>query len=102
GPRPDRALVQRRGRMREQQLEIEIDRVSQSVAARASAIVVVERKQARLRLFISNIAALALEPLGEAQPLRRFAITRCSFENYFARLAIADLHGINDPGAGIG
>src|SRR5206468_5455005 len=101
GPRLDRALVQRLRRIRDHQVEIEINRVSESLAARASAIWVVERKQARLRLFISNIAALALESLREAQPLLRFAIAGHSLEDHFARLAIADLHRVNNARARI-
>src|SRR5207245_8647267 len=66
GPRLNRALVQRLRRIRDHQIEIKINRVAESLAARASAIWVVEREQARLRLFISNIAALALESLREA------------------------------------
>ena len=44
GPRLDRALVQRLRRIRDHQIEIEINRVAESLAARASAIWVVERE----------------------------------------------------------
>src|SRR5437870_13857764 len=44
GPRLNRALVQRLRRIREHQIEIEINCVAESLAARASAIWVVERE----------------------------------------------------------
>ena len=49
------------------QVQIEVDGVAEALAARAGAVRVVEREQARLGLFVAKIAALALEALREAQ-----------------------------------
>src|SRR5713101_5566200 len=61
----DRAFAESFRFVRNNSIKIEIDGVAKPLTARASAIRIVERKQARLRLFISKIAVLALEALGE-------------------------------------
>ena len=96
GPRLDCAFVQCFRRIRNHQIQIEINRVAESLAPRARAIRIVEREQPRLRFFIPNIASFALEPLRKPQSLRQFAFVR-SFKDHFARFAIADLHRINNP-----
>ena len=68
-PRIDRALVERLRFVRNDQVEIEVDRIAESLAARAGAKRIVEREQPRLRLAINPMASLALERRREAQPL---------------------------------
>ena len=71
GPRLDRAFVERFAAVGNHQIDIEIDRISETLAARAGAVGIVERKQARLRLLIHGAARLALESLVEDQAFRR-------------------------------
>ena len=66
GPRLDCALVQRLGFVRNDQIEIEVDGVAETLAARAGAVRIVEGKQARLRLLVAHVAVLALEALRKA------------------------------------
>ena len=65
GPRLDRALVKGQRLIRNHQVQIEIDRISESLAARTGAVRIVEREQSRFRFLVANIADLALETLGE-------------------------------------
>ncbi len=64
-PGLDGAFGQRLILVRNHQVEIKIDCVPESLAARAGSVRIVERKQTRLRVLINNPAALALEALIE-------------------------------------
>ena len=66
-PRIDRSFAQRFRLVRNHQVEIEVNRVAESLASRTRAIGIVERKQPRLRLLVAQIAVLAFEALGEPQ-----------------------------------
>src|SRR5215203_2135886 len=65
GPRLDRALVDRLLLIRHDQLQVQLDNVAEAMAGRAGAEWVVERKQARLRIFVWDPAGPALETLRE-------------------------------------
>ena len=99
GPRLDRAFGQRQRLVRNHQVQIEIDGVAEALAARARAERIVEREQPRLRLFVADVALLALEALREAELLCSFAFARRSLEQHFARFAITLLHRIDDAQA---
>ena len=84
GPRLNRAVIQRFAGVRHHQVQIEINRVSESLAARARSIRIVERKQPRLRLLIQRAVVLAFESLVERQALRRISgRIRNKFQNRF-------------------
>ncbi len=68
-PRLDRALVEREAAVGKHQVEIEIDRVAESLAAGTCAKRIVEREKPRLGIFIADIAGLALKRFAEAVPL---------------------------------
>src|SRR5271157_1133580 len=70
GPGLDRALAQGLVLVRNHQAEIKVDRVAESLAARAGAVGIVEGEKPRLRFLVDDLAALALEPLVEDQALR--------------------------------
>ena len=72
------------------QVEIEVDGVAESLAARASAVRIVEREQPRLGLLVAHVAGLAFEALGETQALRWLVVARGRLEDDLAGLAIAD------------
>src|SRR5579863_537829 len=93
--------MQGQGFVRNYEVQIEVDCVSESLAARAGAVRVVKGEQTRLRLFISNIANLTFEALGEAQRFRGLSFARSRFEDDLTRFAITDLNRIDDPGAGL-
>ncbi len=61
----NRAFVERFAAIGNYQIDIEIDRVSKSLAARASAIGIVEREQPRFGLLVDRAAGLALEAFVE-------------------------------------
>ena len=63
GPGFNSALIQGFRFVRYHQIEIKIDGVAETLAARAGAIRVVEGKQARLGLFVPQVARLAFEAL---------------------------------------
>ena len=80
GPGLDRAFGERQRLVGDHQVEIEVDGVAEALAARTGAVGIVEGEQARLGLFIANVAVLALEALGETQVLDRFVFARSGFE----------------------
>src|ERR1039458_298267 len=59
----DRPVAQRLGFIRNHQVEIEVNRVAKSLAARASSVRIIERKQTRLRILVAASAVLAFEAL---------------------------------------
>src|SRR5579859_1541194 len=70
-PRFNRSLGQSLQLVGNHEIEIEINRVPKSLAARASAIRIVEGKQPRLRLLIPQVAELTFKSLRKAQGLWR-------------------------------
>src|SRR5215472_6097465 len=102
GPRFDCALGQRQGLVWDYEVEIEIDGVAESLAARARSEGVVEGEQPRLRLIVADVALLALEALREAEALRGLAFARSGLEDYLSCFTIALLHGIHDAQARLG
>src|SRR5437016_14062169 len=69
GPRLDGALIKRLARVRHHQIQIKVDCVSETLAARTSSVRVVERKEARLRLLVKGAVILAFESFVERHPL---------------------------------
>src|SRR5262245_46406743 len=67
GPRLNRAFVQRFALIGDDQIEIEIDSVPESLTSRARAERTVKRKKLRLRIFVPNAAFLALERFAESE-----------------------------------
>ena len=102
GPGIDGAFVQGLRLVGNHQVEIEVDGVAETLAARAGAVGIVEGEQARLGLLVAQVAVLALEALRKAEALRGLAVARSGLEDDFAGLAIADLDGVHDAGAGVG
>src|SRR5713226_5903532 len=95
GPRLDGALVKRFAGVRHHQVQVKINRVSKTLAARTSSVGIVERKKPRLRLLVERAVILAFESLIERQPLRGIpAAVRDKFQNGFAlSFAITNLDG---------
>jgi len=83
--------------VRNNEVEIEIDSVSEALAARTGAIGIVEGEQARLGLLIDGAVVLAFKSVVEDQTLG--GISRCvgnELQNRFAiPFPIADLDGID-------
>ena len=101
GPGLDGALIQRLRFVGNHQVEIEIDGVAKTLAARTCAIRIIEGKQARLRFFVAQIALLALKALGKPQLLRRLIVTWGGLKDDLTGFAIADFDGIHDTGASV-
>ena len=95
GPRLDCAFCQRKGLVRDHQVEVEIDGIPESLALRTCAIGIVEREQTGLRLFVFRAIVLALKTLREAKPLDRLIIPGNRFENDLACLTISLLDRID-------
>src|SRR5712664_3148841 len=82
GPRLDGALIKRLARVRDHQIQIEVDCVSETLAARTSSVGIVERKKPRLRLLVERAVILAFESFVERQPLGRASrAVRDKFQN---------------------
>ena len=84
------------------QVEIEVDGVAESLAARAGAVRIVEREQAAARAPRSACCSACTR--SAAKSSRRCEgslVTRNRLEDDFAGLAIADLDGVHDAGAGV-
>ncbi len=101
GPRLDGAVVQRLAGIGDDEVEVEVDGVAESLAARARAVGIVEGEQARLGLLVNDAVVFAFEAIVEDQALG--GISRGvghEFENSFAiPFAIADLDGIDQAGS---
>ena len=96
-PRIDRASVQRQPLVGNHQVQVEVDRVAESLAARTRAKRIVEAEQPRLRLAPRPMAARALIRAGESQPPSlRSLVTRGLLKNHLARLAIRNLRRIHN------
>ncbi len=69
GPGFDGAIVEGFAGIGDDEVEIEIDGVAKALAARASAVGIVEGEQARLGFLIESAVVLAFEALVEGQAL---------------------------------
>src|SRR5262249_40927024 len=96
GPGFNRALAQAFGRIRNDQVQIKINRIAESLAARAGAKRAVEGKQPRLRLFIADVAGLTLKARGKAKLALRLPFARNRLEQHLRGFAIRKLYGIHD------
>ena len=84
------------------QVQVEVHRIAEALAARAGAEGIVEAEQPRLRLAAGPVAVLALVGARKAQPpalLWPVFLARSLLEDHLARLAIGDLHGVHDARA---
>src|SRR5262249_3152035 len=70
GPGLDSAFIERLARIRDNEIEIEINRVAKALAARTRPIRIVERKKPWLRDLIDGAVVLAFKPFVEGKPLR--------------------------------
>ncbi len=104
GPGLDGAVVQGFAGIGHDEIEIEIDGVAKALAARAGAERIVKGEEARLRFLIESAVVLAFEAFVEIEALGGIAGgIGDEFEDGFAgALAIADLDGIDEAGAGFG
>ena len=104
GPRLDDAFVDGLAAIGNDQVEVEVDGIAEALAARAGAVRIVERKQARLGLLIDEAALLALEAIAEDDALGfRMRLRGRKFEDGFAlAVAIADFHGVGQTRADFG
>src|SRR5260370_4480407 len=98
-PRFDGPVVKRLARIGNDQVQIEIDRISETLATRTRAVRIVEGKKSRLRRLVERAVVLAFEPLVERKPLSRISRSvRDEFENRFALpFAVTDLDGVHQP-----
>src|SRR5438270_1579459 len=96
GPGLNRAFAQRFGYVGDDKVQIKINGVAKALAARAGAVRIVEGKQPRLRLFIPDVATLALEFLREAPLLRLLAFAWGAFEYSFSGFAITGFYSVHD------
>src|SRR5208337_1263564 len=92
----DGALGQRERFVRDDKVQVEVNRIAESVAARTCPEWIVERKQPRLGFLAADVALLAFEALREPQSLWLFAVARGSLEQNFAGFAVALFHGIDN------
>src|SRR5271154_950792 len=69
GPWLDRAFVERFAGIRDDQIQIEINRVAKTLAARAGTIGIIKRKKPRLGLLIERPVVLALKAFVEREAL---------------------------------
>jgi hypothetical protein len=91
-PRLDRPLLNRLAGIGNNQIEIELDDVSETMTRRARAEGVVERKQPWLGCFVGEVAVLTLEPLAEDMCFRIFDGEGCA-----AGFAVSHLDRIRQP-----
>src|ERR1700722_9770689 len=78
----DRTFAQSLRFVRNHPVQIEVDSVAKPLATRTCPVWIIERKQARLRLFITDVANLTFKTLGEMQTFhRRLLIARGNLEN---------------------
>ena len=78
GPRLNRAFVQRQPGIGNHQIEIEADRVAETLARRARAKRIVETEEPRLRSRVNDAVVLAFETVREAEACRYARLRRAS------------------------
>ena len=102
-PGVDGAIGQRQALVRNHQVQIEIDGVAETLAARARAEGIVEAEQAGLGLLARAMAALAL--VGSRKPVPpplRCFLARDFFEDDLAALAVGNLRRVHNARAVVG
>src|SRR2546423_1901248 len=100
-PRFNQSFIDSLGWIRDDEVEIKINRISKTLAARTCPERIVKRKQPRLRLFILQMTTLALETMGEAQALRSSIVSGNSLKYHFARFPITRLNRIDNTGSSV-
>ena len=102
GPGLDGAFAQRLQFVGNDEVEIKVDGVAESLTFGASAVGVVEREEARLGLLVSDVAEFALEALGEAKVFCACIFVAGNFEDNFSGFTVGGLNRIDDTSAGVG
>src|SRR5208282_4423630 len=101
--RIDCSSRQRKPLIGNHEAQIVIDRVAETLAARASPKRIVEAEQARLRLPRWPMANRAFIRPGKPQtPALPTVIARSFLKNHLACFAVTSLHGIHNPCAILG
>ena len=97
-PGLDRAFVDRLPLVRDDQVHIQLDGVAEAVARRTGAERVVERKEPRLRRFVRQPAAPALEALAESvRRHRRAGVVDLDRERRAVPFTKRGLDGVGQP-----
>ena len=96
GPGLDSTLSQSLGLVGNDQVEIEVNGVAETLATRARAIRTIEREQPRLGLLVADAAVLALEAIRETDLWAGFVLAGGRLEDHLAGFAIAALNRIHD------
>src|SRR5579863_394001 len=102
GPWFDRAIVERLARIRDDKIQIEVDRVAESLTARAGAPRIVKREEPWLRFLINRAVVLAFEAVVENEALASHfgGAVDWEFENGLAvPFPVANLDRIDQAGA---
>ena len=102
GPGLDGAFAQGFQLVGNDEVEIEVDGVAESLALRASAVGIVEGEEARLGLFVTDAAEFALEALGEAKLSCVHALVAGNFEDDFSGFTVGGLNRVDDTRTGVG
>ena len=102
-PRVDRAVGEGEVFVGNNEIQVEVHGVAETLAAWAGAEGIIEAEQARLWFAAGPVAALALVCAGEAKAATvSLFVTWRFFKNNFAGLAIRNLDGIDDAGTVLG
>ena len=102
-PRLDGAFFERFAGIGNDEIEVEVNRIAESLATRASTERIVERKEARLGLLVDGAIVLAFEALVEGEAFEGAIRVREKLENGFAlALAVTDFDGVRETRAGFG
>ena len=104
-PRLNRTFRQALDLVRNDEVEIEINRIPKPLTPRASSVGIIKRKKSWLRLLITQATVLALKPLRETEwgtdtPIRRFCLGSIprNLKNNLPRFAISRLDRIHQAG----
>ena len=92
----NRTIFEGFGFVRNYQIQVEVNGVTESLASRTRAERVIERKQSWFRLHIPNTTTFALEALRKPKLLHRLIVAANRLKKHFATLAKADLGGVDD------
>ena len=97
----DRAVIKRLARIGNDQIQIEIDGISEALTTRTRAVRIVERKESRLGFLVESAVVLAFESLVERKTLGRIPRSvRDEFEDGFALpFAVTNFDGVHQPRA---
>jgi hypothetical protein len=95
------AVVERLALIGDDQIQVEVDGVAESLAARTRSVRIVEREKPGLGFLVKCAVILAFESFVEGEPLGGIPrIVRDKFENGFALpFAVANFDGVNEPRA---